>query len=170
MEHCDDCPFTYGDHAIDDLPAELRAAAAALAAALVAPSPEDLRAHPLDGVWSALEYACHVRDVLAVQHERLGRMLVEDRPRNTPMRRDERVAELHYNAQPPAEVGQEVIANAERLAAAFATLDAAGWSRTVLYRWPVETERDTAWLARHTLHEVVHHHRDIDRVLAATPR
>lgn len=49
--------------------------------------------------WSALEYTCHVRDVLAVQRERLVSALTEQRPLFAPMRRDERAVEQRYNEQ-----------------------------------------------------------------------
>jgi hypothetical protein len=43
-----------------------------------------LRTRPEEGVWSALEYACHVRDVFLVQRDRLYTALVEDTPTFTP--------------------------------------------------------------------------------------
>jgi S-DNA-T family DNA segregation ATPase FtsK/SpoIIIE len=167
VERCDDCGFVYADQAVEDLPGLLREGAAAVAAALAGVPGARLRAHPLAGTWSALEYACHVRDVLDVQHGRLQRALVEDRPRNVPMRRDERVSELRYNDQPVGAVVADLSANAERLAAAFAALDEGQRARVLVYGWPTEAERDLVWVARHTVHELVHHRGDIERVLVA---
>src|SRR5207247_1517140 len=39
-----------------------------------------LRTRPGPWTWSALEYACHVRDVFDVYDERVRRVLTEDRP------------------------------------------------------------------------------------------
>jgi S-DNA-T family DNA segregation ATPase FtsK/SpoIIIE len=167
VDHCEDCPFVYADHAVADLPGLLRAGAGAVAATVSATPLRGLRARPIEGTWSALEYACHVRDVLEVQHGRLGLALVEDRPVCEPMGRDERPAALRYNEQPPAEVAADIEANGESFAAAFEALDDAGRARLLVYTWPVESERDLLWVTRHTLHELVHHHRDIRRVLAA---
>jgi S-DNA-T family DNA segregation ATPase FtsK/SpoIIIE len=167
MDRCGDCPFVYADHAAGDLPDRLRAEAAALAATLSSATRRRVQARPIEGTWSALEYACHVRDVLDVQHGRLQRALVEDRPHPPPMGRDERPGAMRYNEQPTAGVAADVRANAERLAAAFAALDDAGRARALVYNWPAEAERDLLWVARHTLHELVHHHRDIERALAA---
>ena len=61
-----------------------------------------LRAHPLEGTWSALEYACHIRDVLAV-----AARAVRDRARARTTTCPSRCAatsgstELRYNEQDP---------------------------------------------------------------------
>jgi hypothetical protein len=168
MDRCDDCTFVYADHAADHLADEIRARAGRVAAAIAGTPASRLRARPLPGTWSALEYACHVRDVLEVQRGRLLRAVREDRPRNVPMGRDERPMELRYNDQPAEEVMAAVRANGERLAAAFDALDEAGRARVLVYSWPSEAERDLVWVARHTVHELEHHRRDIERVLSAT--
>jgi len=51
-----------------------------------------------------LEYACHVRDVLRFQRERVALAQAEDRPRFASMRRDERAVAERYNDQDPAVV------------------------------------------------------------------
>src|SRR5262245_12163015 len=60
-----------------------------------------VRARPEPGVWSPLEYACHVRDVLRVQTERVQLAQREVEPTFAPMRRDERAVEERYNEQDP---------------------------------------------------------------------
>ncbi|MFI1154959.1 hypothetical protein [Streptomyces sp. NPDC020817] len=47
---------------------------------------------PAPGIWSPLEYACHVRDVLLVQRERVLAARRSNTPVADPMGRDEHVA------------------------------------------------------------------------------
>lgn len=167
MDLCDSCGYIYADQAAESLPNALRSRTARLAGELTRSPRAELVARPLPGTWSALEYACHVRDVLEVQHDRLVLACEEERPRCEPMRREERVRELRYNHQPVGEVLVDMQQNAERLALALSDLEERDWSRVMIYRWPVEAERDLLWLARHTLHELEHHRRDVERVLLA---
>jgi S-DNA-T family DNA segregation ATPase FtsK/SpoIIIE len=127
-----------------------------------------LRLRPSPEVWSALEYGCHVRDVLQVQRQRLALALVEDCPTFPPMGRDERVVNDRYNEQDPAVVAGELRAAADEIAEAFEALDDTGWSRSGIYNYPEPTERSMLWLAQHTIHECRHHLTDIDHVLAQT--
>jgi S-DNA-T family DNA segregation ATPase FtsK/SpoIIIE len=124
-----------------------------------------LRAHPIDGTWSALEYACHVRDLLRVQRDRLERTLAEDRYEAVAMRRDDIVTELGYNQQEPGAVTEELAANADELADAFAALSPSAWERVLVYH--DRGERTVTWLAQHTVHEGEHHLLDIGRMLRA---
>jgi predicted carbohydrate-binding protein with CBM5 and CBM33 domain len=126
-----------------------------------------LRAHPRDGSWSALEYGCHVRDVLRFQRERVAAAQVENVPTFTSMRRDERAVEEHYNDQDPRVVGGQLAAAAGDLAAALNALDEVGWLRTGVYPWPVRAVRTVEWIGRRTAHELAHHLFDCQRLLAA---
>jgi S-DNA-T family DNA segregation ATPase FtsK/SpoIIIE len=126
-----------------------------------------LRRRPEPDVWSALEYAGHVRDVLVVQRERLHLALTEECPAFVPMGRDERAVNDRYNEQDPLVVARDLAAAAGALAADFAALDDAGWQRTGIYNWPTPTQRSMLWLGQHTVHEGEHHVRDVDRSLAA---
>jgi hypothetical protein len=55
----------------------------------------------------------------------------------------------------------ELAEAAERIAAALDGLDDVQWQRTGIYNWPQHAERSMAWVARHTLHEGLHHLEDI---------
>ena len=181
MDRCDACVFVYDDVAVTDLPTELRAAARLLAERLqpdgfqrnglepdgLVPDDQALRTRPEPDVWSALEYACHVRDMLDVQRARVALALVEDSPIFTPMGRDERVERDGYNQQDPTVVAAEVVVAADRLADALEALDPVEWQRTGIYTWPTTESRSLAWVGRHTLHELRHHTADIDRVLVS---
>lgn len=164
---CDQCGFVYDNVPVDAVPRALRERAGQYARALGDAAPDDLRARPAPGVWSALEYACHVRDVLEVQRQRLHVALTDDRPRFEPMERDERVERDRYNEQEPDEVADGLVGAAGRLAADLQALDGDGWQRTAVYNWPEVAERTMDWMARHTLHELEHHLGDMESVLAS---
>jgi len=124
-----------------------------------------IRARPGPRIWSALEYACHVRDVFLVQRERIYLTLVEDCPRFAPMYREERAVLARYVAEEPDDVGREIKMAAELLAWAFEGLDEAQWQRRCIYNSPEPSERTVLWLARHAIHEGEHHLHDVDAAL-----
>lgn len=126
---------------------------------------ELLRAHPVEGTWSVLEYACHVRDVLAAQRHRLERTLHEELPVCESMRGEERVVRERYNGQDPVAVADAVAANAEAFAVAVDALAGEQWTRRCIYPYPEPTERDVRWLTRQTAHEQRHHLLDVGRGL-----
>jgi S-DNA-T family DNA segregation ATPase FtsK/SpoIIIE len=170
---CAECGFDYEGVADDEVVGKVRDLGrryrAPLSRGLPGESLDELvRAHPQPGVWSALEYACHVRDVLAVQRLRVELALVEDVPTFAPMGREERVVDEGYNDQDPAVVLDELAANAEAAAAMFEAMNADQWARTGIYGYPEPTERDMRWIARHTIHEGHHHLLDVGRVLRAS--
>jgi len=115
--------------------------------------------------WSPLEYSCHVRDVMLMQRDRVYVALVEDEPTFKPMYRDERVAFDRYDTQRPSVVADQIAMAADLLSRAFDGLEQAQWSRQLIYGFPDPARRDVEWVAHHTLHELVHHLMDIDRIL-----
>jgi hypothetical protein len=119
------------------------------------------RRRPSRDVWSPLEYACHVRDMLRVQHERVELIQREDAPSLVPMGRDERVIEHRYNEQDPGVVTHELLDAARSVATFLGRLDDAGWKRTGLYTYPSTELRTVEWIGTHTVHELQHHRRDI---------
>lgn len=125
-----------------------------------------VRQRPEPQVWSALEYACHTRDVLLAQRERLFLALVEDCPSFAPMHREQRVVLARYAAQDPERVAGQLAMAASLVADAFRNLDEPGWRRECVYNFPAPARRSVAWLGAHTLHEGEHHLRDVDRALA----
>lgn len=164
MNHCDECGFTYDDVAVTDLPARVLGDVAPYrAAVLEAETAGVVRQRPTPEVWSPLEYACHMRDVLVVQRERLQRALDEERPEFASMGPDQRAVDDDYNGQDPAFVLDELDVAATAFAERLATLAPDDWDRTGVYGVAGIGERDVAWIGRHTLHEVVHHLMDIRR-------
>jgi DinB family protein len=169
MERCEECGFVYDELPEDQIGRALRLLPSAYGTVL-AIDPERLRAHPISGVWSALEYACHVRDVFVVQRERVELCLVEDEPIFAPMRREERVTSDRYNEQDPVQVEQDLTLAARELAKLFDGLNADQLARTGIYNYPSRAPRTVAWIGRHSVHEGRHHLQDIERVLDAVDR
>ncbi|MFE9656524.1 DinB family protein [Micromonospora sp. NPDC006431] len=165
MDRCDECTFVYASVSAQELPGLLRELRARYAAALSAVP--DLRRRPAPGVWSPLEYTCHVRDVLRVQGERLALALTVEAPEFTPMGRDERAVADAYNEQDPAVVLDELAVAADDLAARFGVLGPSELARTGGYPWPQPQARTLLWLGQHTIHEGEHHLLDIRRAARA---
>lgn len=151
MTTCDECGWEYGS-------LDLREHAARFVDAF-----DGSRARPAPDVWSPLEYACHVRDVLQIQLGRVARGLIEDTPSFDPMGRDERPARYRYDEQVPDVVAREVLDAAEALALVFDAMTDDHFERTVTYNWPERIERTLRWVGQHTVHELVHHRMDLQR-------
>jgi DinB superfamily len=164
MTDCAECGFTYGELPRHRLAAQVGASGRAYGPRLT-PDADVLHRRPTPGEWSPLEYACHVRDVVLMQRDRVYVALVEDEPSFKPMYRDERVAFDRYDRQSPAAVAAQVAMAADLLANALEGLGEAQWSRPLIYGFPDPARRDIEWVAHHTLHELVHHLHDIDRSL-----
>jgi hypothetical protein len=171
---CDECGFDYDGVADAEVSDKLRSFGrryrAPLTRGLRGESLDDLvRTRPAPEVWSALEYACHVRDVFDSQRQRIDQALVEDVPTFVRMGdgrgREQMAIDDRYNDQDPTTVADQLAANAEVLAATCESLTDEQWLRTGIYNFPEPTERDMRGLARHTIHEGHHHLLDIGRSL-----
>ena len=121
-----------------------------------------LRQRPAPGVWSALEYAAHVRDVFAWYDERVRRSLTEDRPSYEGPDPDEAAEAGRYNELDPAAVAAELAANAEQLANTLEAVPDDAWDRVHLRRGEPRT---VLFSARRAVHEGNHHLLDIGRGL-----
>ena len=122
-----------------------------------------LRRHSDSGVWSALEYACHIRDVLLVQRERVLAVRRGFGHEFRAMGRDERVGHDGYNDQLPEDVASQLHHAALLFTEDLARLQLADWDLTMTYNFPAPAERSLRWVAVHTAHEVVHHVSDMRR-------
>lgn len=159
---CDECGYDYNDVARDEVAARIRALGPLYAEALMGAG-DTLRTRPAPEVWSPLEYACHVRDMLRTQTARIALAREQDTPEFVPMGRDQRAIDDRYDEQDPIAVVGELTMAADDLASAFESLDDAGWVRTGVYSYPTREVRTVEWIGRHTIHEGVHHLRDIAR-------
>jgi len=153
----------------DTIPSAVRTHAHTYGLILNDTDPTVLRAHPRAEVWSALEYACHMRDVFRVQRERVLLSLIEDQPAFVSMRREERVVEERYNEQRPAVVAGEITEAAEAFAETLEGLGDDAWRRTGVYNYPATRVRTVEWIGRHTVHECEHHLQDIEGLVASSP-
>ncbi|WP_433734793.1 DinB family protein [Nocardia sp. CA-129566] len=159
-----ECGFDYEAALVPEVSALARVHAAEYAT-LLGQDEERLRRRPAPEVWSPLEYACHVRDVLLAQRERVLLARRADAPALEPMGRDERVEHDGYNDQRPSDVARQLDDAALLFANVLDRLTPPDWNRTVIYNFPDRQERPLHWLALHTLHELRHHLLDIRRQL-----
>lgn len=153
---CPECDFD--PHTVDD---------AGLAGALRATTPrwravlarDGVRIRPRRGVWSPLEYACHVRDVHRLFAERLGLMLAEDGVGFVDWDPDAAAVAARYWEADPARVADEVAEAATAAADAYDAVRGAAWSRR-----GVRSDGATftvSTLGRYHLHDVTHHLVDV---------
>jgi hypothetical protein len=129
-----------------------------------------VRRRPSDDTWSALEYACHVRDVFRVYDERLKSMLEEEDAHFENWDQDAHAVENHYESADPEVVLKEIAEAAEALAARFDTVEGDRWERTG--KRSDGASFTTESFARYLIHDPVHHLYDVDRgfVALADPR
>jgi len=156
---CDECGFEYEDVTAAEVPERLRQGARALAGLLTG----EVRRRPAEGVWSPLEYGCHVRDMIDTQRYRIELALREDCPTFAPMGRDELVVTSRYNEQDPDVVRVELVRTADALADYLEALSPEEQHRTGIYQYPAPAERTIVWIGVNTVHELVHHAMDVAR-------
>ena len=121
-----------------------------------------LRTRPDPATWSAVEYLCHLRDVYAASAIRLHRIRTEDHPLLEPLFNDLRAEWFSYNNRELLPVLDELTDNARGFCAEVRRTPDGDWSRRAS-RLPGEV-RTARWLLRQTMHEGVHHERDIREV------
>ncbi len=164
-ERCTACGFDGSRYSDEALPAAVRDLGPTWKA-LLAESGTDLRTRPAPGVWSAIEYAAHSRDVTALHVFGVQQALAEDEPAYPPIDGDEliEVAAATYEAADPDRVGAELEVQASALADTAAEAGPAAWSRGLT----IGGERsDVRRLLEHALHDSLHHVDDVQRGLLA---
>ena len=153
---CPECTFDVNSFPIDEIGDMIRANADEWRELLEHPQ---VRERPSDDRWSALEYACHVRDVFVLYDQRLEMMLEEDDPLYPNWDQDAAAVEGRYNEEDPARVAVVIGQAAERLADHFDAVGDDEWSRTGERsdgaRFTVET------FARYFIHDPIHHIHDV---------
>jgi hypothetical protein len=163
FEACPDCGADAA--AVDDLAlgSEILREVARWGRLSAAADPASIRRRPAEEIWSALEYACHVRDLLPVMAGRIHRMLEDDHAELGWWDHEAAALDDRYNEQVPVLVIEAMTRNARAFAAALDTVGADDWDRPAERR---PGERFTVrGIARFVLHEVIHHRDDATRSL-----
>lgn len=163
-EPCAGCHFTYDLRRAAAAGDDLEALAGEVVV-LLSNNDIGLRSRSRPEVWSPLEYACHLRDVLLVQRERVLAARRTNGPDCASMGREERAEHDGYNEQQPADVARQLADAATLFSNVLARLSADDWDRTVIYHYPETHQRSLRWVAVHTVHELQHHLLDIRRQL-----
>ena len=159
---CPDCGFAAEEVTVDRLPEVVRDNATTWEAVLERP---DVAVRAETGVWSVLEYACHIRDVHRIFDERIARMLTEQDPRFAHWDQDETAVTEQYGEQDPAVVSAELLDAAEAVAERYESVPPDTWGRRG-YRSD-GAEFTVEGLGRYHLHDIVHHAWDVRGAVAA---
>jgi hypothetical protein len=120
-----------------------------------------VRLRPAADQWSALEYACHVRDVFRLYTFRLGLMLAEDDPTFPNWDQDATAVEERYDLQDPVVVAAELHEAGEAMALAFDAVPDDRWDRTGTRSDGARFTIDT--FSRYFVHDPIHHVDDVRR-------
>ncbi|WP_370616102.1 DinB family protein [Mumia sp. Pv 4-285] len=155
-ETCSDCGYDPTAVGRGEVGARVRAYAEPWAEVL---RRDDVRERPDDTTWSPLEYACHVRDVFALYHERLDLMLDEDDPLYPNWDQDATAVAERYGEQDPAVVSEDLAREAALVATAFDAVDGDQWDRTG--RRSDGASFTVTTFARYFLHDAAHHLHDV---------
>lgn len=153
---CPDCAYDSQQIVPRNIGTQLRDIATQWEVILVHP---DVAQRPLPTVWSALEYACHVRDVFTLFDMRLERMLTEDAPTFVNWDQDATAIAERYDLQDPLIVRRQLTAAANQLAEHFESVSGAQWSRVGLRSDGATFTIDS--IGRYLLHDPIHHLWDV---------
>ncbi|MFC7597810.1 DinB family protein [Terrabacter sp. GCM10028922] len=156
---CPDCGFDAAATDPADVPTILRDAGQRYAAAL---HRDDVRTRPGQGVWSTLEYVCHVRDVCDVMTGRLEQILAGggEVVRFANWDQDATALEKQYWRSDPDVVEGEVAGAFETAATAYGRPSGAQWD------WPALRSNGSEFTARtlalYFVHDIRHHLWDVN--------
>jgi hypothetical protein len=162
-ERCDACGFDgnrYDDVSLLDA---LRALGPRWRALLAATGSE-LRVRPEPDVWSAIEYAAHSRDIIALHAYGVEQALAFDEPMFPPIADDlAESAAATYGDADPDNVSTELTTQASLLAEVADEAGSDAWSRGLTIG---DTRSDVRRLLEHALHDSLHHLGDVESGLS----
>jgi hypothetical protein len=153
---CPDCGYDAATVDPSTIGSRVRAALPRWQAVAARP---DAARRPGPDVWSPLEYACHVRDVLRTFDGRLEQMLAEDRTRFANWDQDTTAVESRYAEQDPAALPPQLADAAGRIAGRFDSVQGPQWERTA--ERSDGAQFTTASFGRYFLHDIEHHLYDV---------
>lgn len=160
---CPECGFDTGAMVVTDVGTMLRENVDAWQQ-ILASDDTLVRRRPDAEHWSALEYACHVRDVCRIYDERLVLMLTEDGPHYANWDQNVSAVEDRYDLADPAVVAAELAAAAAPLAARFDEVSGEQWQRTGYRSDGAAFTVDS--FARYFMHDPIHHLDDVAKGFA----
>ncbi|WP_369047188.1 DinB family protein [Sinomonas sp. P10A9] len=157
LDHpCPECGFDPDSLTPQDVARRVEATLPRWDAALIR---EDVRVRPDESTWSALEYACHVRDVFELFRRRLDLILAEDGARFADWDQDATAREKDYAGADPRTVRSELAEQGALARDAFAGVPDEAFGRRGLRS--NGSEFTVVTLARYFLHDVEHHLHDV---------
>jgi hypothetical protein len=169
-ERCDECGFVYAEVSPADAVEKLRSFGRRYKAPLtrfLAGEDGDvvLRTRPSPDVWSALEYAAHVRDAIRFNGYMARRTLTEDHPTMPAPNPDQTAADNDYNAEDPAAVAEGIEERASKVAGMVESVEEpSSWERVAAWEGR-EGDFTALYFVRNAVHEGHHHLLDVGRVL-----
>ena len=114
---------------------------------------------PAPAVWSPLEYACHVRDVLDLAAYRVRLMLDEDEPHFANWDQDVTAIQDEYGSQDPATVARQIDVATHGFADVVGDVPDDAWLRRGHRGDGAEFTVES--FTRYLLHDPIHHLTDI---------
>lgn len=160
-ERCAECGFDGSRVTVADAITALRSMRRRWGELFTDVADEILRTRPEPKAWSALEYAAHTRDVIAMNGWGMAKLLDGALPEVPEIPPEDEGADHGYNALDPKAVLDELDANAERMAArAERTVGSEAWERQAPGGGP-----DAGWVLRHAVHDASHHLKDVSKGL-----
>lgn len=153
---CPDCGFDAGAMPLHRTRELLTGAASSLLEALRLPGS---RTRPQPNTWSALEYACHVRDTCDIFRDRIVLVVERDGPTFPDWDQDATAVKLRYDQQDPTAVGSELQQALDALLTQIDAIPPDAWDRPALRS---NGSRFTlASLVQYLVHDPVHHAHDV---------
>ncbi|MBU8815641.1 DinB family protein [Mycolicibacterium goodii] len=119
----------------------------------------DVTVRTRPGMWSVLEYGCHIRDVHRIFDHRVQLMLTETDPRFPNWDQDAPAVADDYASQDPLVVATELYDAATVVADRYDGVPDDAWSRRGLRS--NGSEFTVATIALYHLHDIVHHAHDV---------
>jgi hypothetical protein len=161
-EHCDACGFDGGTYSDSELLESLRSLGDRWRQQLAAAGVH-LRGRPAPTTWSAIEYAAHSRDIIALHVYGVEQSLTHDEPSYPPISDDlVNNAVSAYGDADADEVADELTKAACRLAQLAEDAGVGAWIRGLTVG---DARSDVRQLLEHALHDSQHHLDDVERGL-----
>jgi hypothetical protein len=154
---CPECGLDAQSFPREALPGMIRASAAAWREVLTGAGA--VRRRPAAGVWSPLEYGCHVRDVFRLYDERLQLILTADGSTFANWDQDATAVAGRYAEQDPAVVAAGLDQAGRQIAARFEGVTGDQWQRAG--RRSDGAEFTIESFGRYFFHDIAHHLSDV---------